>query len=102
MKNIKTISGSIILILSLLPFFTGCSSIPEVVSTRNNNDIKIDGKQEDWGNSFIPVKDENVAVAFKNDGENLYICFITSDDQKIVKIMSSGLTTGYTLPTQKT
>ena len=70
----------------------GCSSIQEVTSSRNNNEIVVDGNQQDWGNIFTSVKDENVAVAFKNDNENLYICFITSDNRKIVKILSSGLT----------
>lgn len=79
--------------LCLLIFgFYGCSSVPEVVSSRNNNEIVVDGNQQDWGNKFTSVKDENVAVAFKNDDENLYICFITSDNRKIVRILSSGLT----------
>jgi hypothetical protein len=70
----------------------GCSSIPEVTSSRNNNEIVVDGKQEDWGSTFTSIKDQNAAVAFRNDDENLYICFITSDNQKIVRILSSGLT----------
>jgi len=70
----------------------GCSSVPEVTSSRNNNEIIVDGNQKDWGNTFTSVKDENVAVAFKNDNENLYICFITSDNRKTVRILSSGLT----------
>ena len=78
-------------LLSLLSIY-GCSSIPEVTSSRNNNEIVVDGKQEDWGNTFTSIKDENVAVSFKNDDENLYICLITSDNRKIVKILSSGLT----------
>ena len=77
--------------LSLLSIY-GCSSVPEVTSSRNNNNIVVDGKQEDWGNTFISIKDQSAAVAFKNDDENLYICFITSDNRKIVKILSSGLT----------
>ena len=72
--------------------FYGCSSVPEVISLRNNNEIIIDGNQQDWGNKFTSVKDENVAVSFKNDDENLYICFITSDNRKIVRILSSGMT----------
>ena len=77
--------------LSLLGFY-GCSSVPEVISSRNNNEIVVDGNQQDWGNKFTSVKDENVAVSFKNDDENLYVCFITSDNRKIVKILSSGMT----------
>jgi hypothetical protein len=70
----------------------GCSSVPEVTSSYNMNEIIVDGNQQDWGNKFTSVKDENVAVAFKNDNENLYICFITSDNRKIVKILSTGMT----------
>ena len=82
----------LILFLFTLFSFSGCSSVPEVVSARNNNDITIDGNQKDWGTAFVPVKNDNVAVAFKNDSENLYICFITSDNQKIVKMLSMGFT----------
>ena len=78
-------------LLFLLSIY-GCSFIPEVTSFRNNNEIVVDGKQEDWGNTFTSIKDQNAAVAFRNDDENLYICFITSDNQKIVRILSSGLT----------
>jgi len=78
-------------LLFLLSIY-GCSAIPEVTSSRNNNEIIVDGKQEDWGNTFTSIKDQNAAVAFRNDDENLYICFITSDNQKIVRILSSGLT----------
>jgi hypothetical protein len=78
-------------LLFLLSIY-GCSSVPEVTSSRNNNEIVVDGKQEDWGNTFTSIKDQNAAVAFRNDDENLYICFITSDNQKIVRILSSGLT----------
>jgi len=80
------------LLIIILFSIYGCSSVPEVISSHNNNEIVVDGKQEDWGTSFTSVKNENVAVAFKNDDENLYICFITSDNRKIIKILSSGLT----------
>jgi len=93
MKNMFTWASAYLFgTLLLLLTFSGCSSVPEVASIPNHNDITIDGNQQDWGTSFIPVKNENVAVAFRNDGENLYVCLITSDNQKIVKILSMGLT----------
>ena len=82
---------SVLILFALLNIY-GCSSVPEVTSSRNNNTIVVDGKQEDWGNTFTSIKDESVAVSFKNDDENLYICLITSDNRKIIKILSSGLT----------
>ena len=89
----KSITAYLLMSFILFLTFSGCSSVPEVVSIHNNNDITIDGNQKDWGTSFVQVKNDNVAVAFRNDGENLYICLITSDNQKIVKILSMGLTT---------
>ena len=79
-------------ILSLLVFVSGCSSAPEVISTHNYNEVIVVGNQKDWAGSFASVKDQQVAVSFKNDNDNLYVCFITSDNQKIVKILSMGLT----------
>jgi len=93
MKNISlSLPVYLFITLFILLTFSGCSSVPEVTSTLNHNDIIIDGNQQDWGTSFIPVKNDNVAVGFRNDGENLYVCMITSDNQKIVKILSQGLT----------
>ncbi len=92
MKKFASISAYLFGTLFLFLTFSGCSSVPEIASSPNHNDITIDGNQKDWGTSFIPVKNENVAVAFRNDGENLYVCLITSDNQKIVKILSMGLT----------
>jgi hypothetical protein len=80
------------LFLLILMGISGCSSVPEVTSTPNKNEIIVDGKQQDWGNTFTSIKDQSAAVSFRNDNENLYICFITSDNMKIVKILSSGLT----------
>jgi uncharacterized membrane protein YgcG len=91
-KWISSVPVFISLILSSLITFNGCSSAPEVTSSRNNNEIVVDGSQKDWNGVFTPVKDQNVAVSFKNDNDNLYVCFITSDNQKIVRILSMGLT----------
>jgi hypothetical protein len=93
MKNIfKRASVYVGTAILITAGFWGCSSVPEVASLRNNNEITVDGNQQDWGNTIVPVKNDNVAVGFRNDGENLYLCFITSDNQKIVKMMSAGFT----------
>jgi hypothetical protein len=93
MKNIFiSVSAFLFGAFFIVLVFSGCSSVPEIASIPNHNDITIDGKQQDWGTTLVPVKNDNVAVSFRNDGENLYVCFITSDNQKIVKILSTGLT----------
>lgn len=73
-------------------FFFGCSGASKVESSLNNSTIKIDGSQSDWTGSLQTVKDDNVAYGFKNDGQNLYLCLVTSDAQKALRILTMGLT----------
>ncbi|HEX2869314.1 MAG TPA: hypothetical protein VHO03_19885 [Ignavibacteriales bacterium] len=73
-------------------FFIGCSGASKVESSLSNNPIKIDGSQSDWAGSLQTVKDDNVAYGFKNDGQNLYLCLVTSDATKALRILTMGLT----------
>lgn len=75
-----------------LIFFYGCSGASKVESSFNNNEIKIDGNQSDWTGKLQTIKDDNVAYAFKNDGQNLYMCLVTSDATKAMRILTMGLT----------
>ncbi len=82
--------GKIILTLLIITIINGCSSSIDIQSTSNNNNITIDGNQQDWG-SLNFIKNENIGFGFKNDKDNLYLCVVTSDAPKIRKILS-GLT----------
>lgn len=73
-------------------FFFGCSGASKVESSLNNSQIKIDGEQSDWAGSLKTVKDDNLAYGFKNDGQNLYLCLVTSDASKALRILTMGLT----------
>lgn len=73
-------------------FFFGCSGASKVESSFNNSQIKIDGDQSDWAGSLQTVKDDNIAYGFKNDGQNLYLCLVTSDASKALRILTMGLT----------
>jgi hypothetical protein len=86
----KFIYTSILFITLYL--FNGCSGSTEIQSSFSNGKIVVDGNHQDWGTSLNYVKDDNVAFGFKNDKEHLYICMVTSDRTKIMKILSTGLT----------
>ena len=77
--------------LLFLIAITGCSG-PTIISTWQNDEIKIDGHKEEWSGSLNFIEDEQVAVAIRNDDSYLYLCLATSDRSKTMKIMQMGLT----------
>jgi hypothetical protein len=82
----------IILILFLSGvILTGCSGAKEAVSDWNNNQVTIDGNAIEWGKSLQYLKDDNVAIGFKNDNKFLYVCLTTSDRSRIMPILGGGL-----------
>jgi hypothetical protein len=86
-------TGKLILSFALtsLFFLNGCSSSREVFSTSAENIVTIDGNQNDW-NNLTYIQGENISFGFKNDSDNLFICLVTSDRNKIMKIFRGGLT----------
>jgi len=73
-------------------FVTGCN-MQEVPSSWNTNNIKIDGRINDWeGASGTFFSDQNASVLILNDQENMYILFRTSDAQWAQTIKMTGLT----------
>ncbi len=73
-------------------FLISCSSATKISSSFSDGSIKIDGNQSDWQGQLKPISGEGVAVGFKNDNDKLYICLITTDRAKIMKILRQGLT----------
>jgi hypothetical protein len=80
-----------VLVSFLLLIVTGCGSSKQLVSQWPAQAIQVDGKIDDWQGNLETVKDENYSIGFKNDNQHLYLCFTTSDRDKIAKIMRSGL-----------
>jgi hypothetical protein len=70
--------------------FISCSSSQQVNSSKNNNEIKVDGIQTDW-NQLTNMKGENISFGFSNDRNNLYVSMITNDRSKIMNILRGGL-----------
>ncbi|NUM72584.1 MAG: hypothetical protein HUU43_17220 [Ignavibacteriaceae bacterium] len=77
--------------ISLL-LLQGCGSIIPVTSLRIADKITIDGKYEEWGDALNFPGDENIGIAFSNSEDNLCLCLITQDREKIRKILTAGMT----------
>jgi hypothetical protein len=86
MKLFK-ISFAFILFTSI--YFIGCSSTPELISTKPHN-IVIDGNASDWGANLKYLKDENVAVGVTNDDNYFYLCLATTDLSKVLPMFGKG------------
>lgn len=77
----------IIVFLNLI----GCGE-KKVASTWFEGNINIDGSREDWGNIFIYLEDEKIAVGLYNSVSDLYICLVSNDREIIVQFLRQGFT----------
>ena len=92
MRKVWKLNFRHLLILFILSFLvTGCSD-QKINSHWSNGNIKIDGNQEDWGNTINFLKDENVGVGVQNDSDNVYICLVTSNRAHIMRAIRNGFT----------
>lgn len=80
-------------ILIILGLLSGCSGEKELLSNWTNQQIKIDGETSDWQNDLEYIKDDNVALGFKNDSKFLYICLTTNDFTKVFPMFRGGFIT---------
>jgi len=83
MKNFNLIFLLTSIILS------ACAS-NSYISKAPVNEINIDGNIDDWSGDLKYIEDENSAIGVKNDKDNLYICFTTTDRSKIRQIINLG------------
>ena len=87
MKNItKILSMLTILIIQ------ACGTSDIFISKNAGKEIKIDGDRSDWKGKLEVLDDEQIAVGFLNNEENLFLCLTTNDRENIMKIVSQGLT----------
>ena len=92
MKKVCNIDLRYFLILFVLPLLmTGCGD-QEINSHWSSGNIKIDGNQEDWGNTINFLKDENIGVGIQNDSDYVYICLVTSNRAYIMRALRNGFT----------
>jgi hypothetical protein len=71
--------------------FSNCTTL-ELNSKWAENNIIIDGLDNEWSGSYNFLEDEKAAVSVRNDSAHLYLIFKTMDNQVMQKIFSNGLT----------
>ncbi len=86
--NLKTLFP---LFAALIFIFAGCGDT-DINSKWRTQNITIDGDDSDWGNSLTMVDKLNSLVGVENDSDNLYLCFVTADNDLQMKILRMGLT----------
>lgn len=80
---------SIFIILVFLLF--SCSSLKQE-SKDLPAEIKIDGRADEWKQSFTFYEKKQIYLAVANDEENLYICLKANDQNLIKQVPRTGLT----------
>jgi hypothetical protein len=89
---------SLIVLLPVL-IFAGCGS-EDIKSVWRTEEIVVDGDHADWGTALKFVEEENTAAGSINDGESLYICFVTSNQATIAQVLRGGLTIWFSAETE--
>lgn len=72
----------------------GCSSYTTYMtkSLPAVQEMKIDGKTEDWLGALSIIEDGAVSVGFRNDRESLYVCLMVEEEFLQAQILRRGLT----------
>ena len=80
--------------LFLVLALAGCSSytIYATESLPREEEIKVDGKTDDWLGSLSIIEDGSVSVGFRNDRENLYVCLMVEEESLQAQAMRLGMT----------
>jgi hypothetical protein len=77
--------------LSLVFLLISCSSLKQE-SKDIPAEIKIDGRADEWKQSFTFYEKNLIYLAVANDQENLYICLKANDQNLIKQVPRTGLT----------
>lgn len=91
MMMLKNYLKTILTLLSVVFFIQGCKEI-EMTSRWNQQNIEIDGLDNEWYGSYKFFEEEKAAISARNDSTYLYLVFKTIDNQVKQKILSNGLT----------
>ncbi len=67
------------------------AATPDRASSWRDNDIRIDGSDEEWKGEELPVKGQHFSLGIANDGEWLYLCLPTKDSGTKAMIERAGL-----------
>jgi len=77
-------------ILLLTIILAGCNHI-ELQSLWKDFEINIDGKDTDWDDAKIYIKEKNMVVAVANDDDFLYLCFYPTTNESVKQVLMQGI-----------
>ncbi len=89
MKSLRETIQIICMIL-VLALIAGCSGQVKVKSGWRNQDIAIDGQQQEWHAGLTYIESKNVSIGFFNDADYLYISLTTADRSFRRQFMAQG------------
>ncbi len=72
--------------------FNGCTSMLLVKSSWNDNQIVVDGKDNDWGDTMFYIPDAQMTAGIRNDSNYMYVILRTSNRQQTFQMLGLGLT----------
>ena len=70
----------------------GCGSSLQLASKWTTQKIQIDGDMKDWSDSTVFVEKDGIRCGVMNDGENLYVCLLSSKPNLGRQVMFRGMT----------
>jgi len=82
---------NLIICLFVVIFFIGCGTM-EMTSKWRDQDIKIDGSQDDWRDALTYIQDKKISVGVLNDENSFYACLVTANRRIQSQIMRMGFT----------
>lgn len=71
---------------------TGCGSTQDLPSAWSSSSVTIDGDASEWGSGLTNLKDTKVFLGVRNNGEYLYLCLNSQDQQFRRQMIGLGLT----------
>jgi len=72
--------------------FHGCTSMLLVKSDWSNNQIVVNGKDNDWDDSMFYIPDTQLTAGVRNDSNYMYIILKSTNRQQASQILGLGLT----------
>ena len=89
-------------LLCVLATLTGCGSTLELTSRWTNQELRIDGRGDEWKDATTLIPGPQVQVGIKNDRDNLYVCLITANRMTQAQILALGTTVWFDAEGKKT
>ncbi len=83
----------LLVLAGLVAGVSGCSSTQSLVSQRVTSAVAVDGSEADWQSNLQPVKDhDGLMMGVRNDGQDLYVALVVSNETTARQIALGGLT----------